>query len=177
MSARQTRWRSGFGWMLLVIQFGAAVSPPAILHAHAPGEHDHSRHAHAGPHHHAASHQHQHGHHKHSHHVADSFAPLPIAHWHLSLLGIPLTLPASDQDSQDHGTSNFPMAVVPLLSEPSRGVAESLPLPELWLPWLNDTTLVGASLLERPTLKAPPEWGGLPLCDIARRERSGVQRT
>ena len=59
MSARQTRWRSGFGWMLLVIQFGAAVSPPAILHAHAPDEHEHGRHTHAGPHHHAAAHQHQ----------------------------------------------------------------------------------------------------------------------
>lgn len=177
MAVRRTRLRSGFVWMLFVIQFGAAVSPPAILHAHAPGEHDHGRHTHAGRHPHAAAHQHRNGHREHSHRVADSLTPLPTAHWHLSLLGIPLTLPASDQDSQDHGTSNLPMVVVPLLPEPSRGVAESLPVPELWLPWLADATRIWSLAIERPALKAPPEWGGLPLCDIARRERSGVQRT
>lgn len=169
--------------------FTGSVVPPVYAHSHAGGSahHDHqtaqyqTRHSH--PHSHANHHHHGHGHHHHHPPAAnDGRSPEQLTdtalHWHVTLFFFDFTLPGlpgSDSGSDDDGKQPSAIArlvdlyhVMPTDTEPDRWTA------------LESSACLAADVVAargvEPT-RHPPDCDSILLCDIARRERSGVQLT
>lgn len=165
---------SAFRRVLIVLLIAnlasGALSAPAWRHSHPMSEHS-SPHGRTDGH----SHGHRQGHsHDHSHHhdtdAAQTLGEPAIEHLHVMWFGIPLTLPASPDDSSDRPSTLGER--VPLLSEtlpPQIVVASDV----LSLDLFDAAVLTFA--IETPPRAEPfvPPKVSL-LCDTARRERSGV---
>ena len=164
-------------WLLAVLVIGGSISPPTYRHAHAAGDvgHDHpsqighqqsaadlERNGHRHPHHHAA-------------HQAGA-ATGRVAHVHMSVLWIELTLPTPDDNNSDRSKperDDLPRVVqviaeyVPTTGDRSNTSSYAAGNP----PTLSAVVLPSASLRH-----AKPTAASVLLCDLARHERSGVQR-
>jgi hypothetical protein len=165
-------------FLLSILLLASAVAPPAVRHAHplaAGGEvhhrHDANRELHGG-HHHDTDHA--------DDHLQDQYAGGCLSssdhfwHLHVPLLGLTLALPetASDEndcDSNDTDTVFLPGSNQELLS------CQAAPSASL-------QQIIGVSLSTSPyeaalmqvVVSAPAPVSCAPLCDRARRERSGV---
>jgi hypothetical protein len=157
--------------LLIAILASDALSAPALRHTHTLGEHAESRqpvasHAHG----HSHAHHHHKGVHRHDSETRPSLSDVPVEHLHVLWFGIPLTLPASSDDSSDR--SNLVSEWVPLLGEllPPRIVSTSDMLDFRSLAVGAMAFAVVTPSHAEPFVPPKISW----LCDTARRERSGV---
>lgn len=165
------------------VLFGGLM-PPAVQHAHAEGERPHAHEPVAA----AAPSEHSHSHsHPHSHSTGPVAEPHPAAaeciqcrtwHRHVVLFGFELCLPmhGDQQHPASSGTAGDDQAVTLIRLIDTVTLAAS--------PQMAKSVLIG--LPDLPAVSAVPlpvadSWDGrdtgssIPLCDSARRERSGVQ--
>jgi hypothetical protein len=163
---------------LVAIMLPVGVVSPGVCHAHADGDrpHRHVRNEH--------SHQREHGHHNseklvqtshHRHHDGDCALARATSHAHVNLLGFHITLPVSDRDGdrESEQSSEFTHFVIAHTVMPVS--ASQSTVEEVLSQWTNC-----ASALDDDSVDNRPKWEGqtsassIPLCDSARRERSGV---
>lgn len=168
------RLKRGIAWLLAVMVLGGSISPPAYRHAHAGGDVAHvhqSQLSQRQPHHHGHSH---HGHPHHHHHAThDTDITAATAHSHVAIFGIEFTLPSSDEDNSDP-------------SDPRHhDLLCDIHVPRVFTATEEDRLNTSATppilpggITCSPRWRAQVQWT-VPfafLCDIARHERSGVQR-
>jgi hypothetical protein len=155
----------------------ASLAPPGIRHHHPLAEGD------------GASHWHEDGHKTfggighddtecHNHRAASQHSPVALAggqwHLHVYLFGFRVTIPDSDPDQGDRSPDEQADLVVwqlgeqPLLRQVTEPNAVQCIAPQLAGSTLGDAAPTQAAV------SAPPPVSCAPLCDIARRERSGV---
>lgn len=152
--------------LLIANLASGALSAPAWRHSHAISEHS-PTHGQAD----GDSHGHRHGHsHHHDTSAVQTMGEPTVEHLHVMWFGIPLTLPASPDDSSDRPSTLGEW--VPLLSEmlpPQIVVASDVLGLDLF-----DATVLAIAIETPPRAEpfGPPKV--LLLCDTARRERSGV---
>ena len=146
----------------------SSMIPPGVCHAHAEGDRPH-RHDHA--HHHCdghGDHAREVSHDNHERAVSES-----VPHIHINVFGFELTLPSSDREGQKGPhvvtelvliASNNP-AIVRAPAEWLRSVSIlSPPLPHVPCPASDESSRLAVFSVD----------SSIPLCDSARRERSGV---
>jgi hypothetical protein len=163
--------------VLAALVLTVAVAPPALRHAHDLEEGAASHHRHDANHH--ALDGHVHHSHDGKHHRNDSqpsgasLSSGPWSHLHFHFFGFEFTLPESAPDQGDR--ESHETEAVSLLS--------SVPLPVpcgtaqtvlAWLAFPPLTVLPGDAALLQVVVASPPPVSSPPLCDRARRERSGV---
>jgi hypothetical protein len=135
-----------------------------MRHAHPGGDHWHDHHDAnlAGPAEREAFHR-----------AGWSAAPL---HMHIFLLGFQFTMPAQEDSGQDVPTDSDHAVLVRLIGDDLSDSAPRAPLATCEL--ASRATLID---FERQPLRLAPfdpaSFNSQPLCDAARHERSGVQRT
>jgi len=134
------------------------------------------RHAHPGG---PYEHDHDHEIHVASDTSADAW---PMASWeaapmhmHVFVLGFQFTLPAEDSGDSESAPQGFHAVVVRLIDDNLSDSATRVPTSIASVPPLG---LPAALVLEdvRPRVPSSPDTHGVPLCDAARHERSGVLR-
>ncbi|GEM_PF-4875735 len=154
------------GSLLAAAMLLVAVVPPGRIHAHASEEEV----CDAG---HSHSHGHFHDHHHASHHFDVARAGVRLAtvtHIHLLVGPFEFSWPIHDEaEIVEDRFSGFRRCVDDLVLSP-RSEAERTELPSP-AEWCGPLTRSAVSLRQ---LTAPPDVAVL-LCDVARRERSGVQ--
>lgn len=168
--------RSTTSLLLAAMLLGATFAPPAIRHAHLPSEGDisHSR---------GADHHHSHRHDAHDASPIPSadpslhFADVLGGHWwhlHFHLLGIDFTFPEPGSGGND-GESPENLNVLTLAAG-----QQWLPSHSVRLNWIEDlvppsaSSSLGDAAPMQVVVFTPPPVSSAPLCDTARRERSGV---
>ena len=164
--------------LLATLLLTAAVAPPAIRHTHPLADESQSHH------HHEANPDLSHGHNHHGdhrgHYLADRNAcdaELTNGHWwhlHFHFLGLEVTLPepASDQgDRESDGKDTVSVLasgeqLLPCQTSPSASAQQLI----RWstFSWPSDAARM------QVVVWAPAPVSSAPLCDSARRERSGV---
>jgi hypothetical protein len=164
--------------LLAALLLLAAVAPPAIRHTHPLADEGHSHH------HHDANPDLSHGHYHHGEdrgrHLADRYvrdAELTNGHWwhlHFHFLGLEVTLPEPASDQGDRESSGLEaVSVLPFAQEPVPcRMAQTVSAWETFTPF-TALSPEDAALLQ-VVVNAPPPVSCPPLCDRARRERSGV---
>ena len=184
---RRSRFQRGLGFLLVAIMLPGRTIPPGLCHAHADGDRPHR---HDRPHHHAAAHAERHDGHshddaddahrpgspRHSHDHDECTVTEAVPHVHVNFFGVDITLPISDRDhrnnqeEQSHG-----LALVAVVSDSPAVVGQSP------ISWKNFS--LAPSALSNAIYCAADEHNhwvksseacSIPLCDSARRERSGV---
>ena len=176
--------------LLLATMLGAiAVAPPAVRHVHPLADEGHVHHRHdASPNGlHRHSHQGDKWDHRHSHHGGQRYGHLAGAHgggaelaaghwWHLhyQFLFFEFTLPDSVPDQDDR--ESYGRDTVSVLTVAREAVSCRAPqTASAWqmIPPSDAVSPEDAALLQ-VVVTAPPPVSCPPLCDRARRERSGV---
>lgn len=172
--------------VLAAVMLPSGTMSPGVCHAHAEGDRPHR---HDRPHYYEANHSDQHdGHgphdadHRHEDdsarhsHDGECTVTRAVLHVHVNLFGFEMTLPSSGQDrhegqeKQSTGTAQFVIGPdSPAISGPHAYSLRNLLLPPTALP-------AGCCLSpdEHHHLVKSSEHCSIPLCDSARRERSGV---
>ena len=156
----------------LVLAWG--VVPPAVRHSHEGGADVNHRHE-------VAAH-HGHEHHGHSHDedwhpggakVSASVLRGLVVHLHWSFLGLDFSVPLSDDEQSKDGRQAATPAVVRLVDfapAPTLDTGHSLSI----APVIVALSSLEAALVQAPSLAGFERRQSAPLCDRARRERSGV---
>ena len=171
--------RKAMSLLLATMLVTITIAPPAIRHAHPPADEGHGHHHH---HHSSPDGLHEHSHHGgyRSHDLAD--VPGGDAQWsgdhgshlHVHFLFFDFTLP--DPAPDQHDPESYSRDVVSVLSWSQVAVSwKALQNASIWqtiLPF-HAVSLEDAALLQ-VVVTAPPPVSNPPLCDRARRERSGV---
>jgi len=168
--ARQSRYPTSV--LLAALLLGSTVAPPAVRHSHPVAEgvagryHDHDDH-----------HDDEHGE-QHAHEARESItlAELSCSHWwhlHFEMLGLAFTLPEPDP-CQDDCDSEAEFEVLALVTGQEFFSGSSRPDSlEHGVP-MAAASVAGDAAPLQADLSAPPPVSCAPLCDAARRERSGV---
>ncbi|MCL4207380.1 MAG: hypothetical protein KJ000_33270 [Pirellulaceae bacterium] len=168
---------------LAALVLTAAVAPPALRHSHALEDDAEAQHRHHANHHAEDGHVH----HRHVHHREQgnlqrsdfrssgaSLSAGPWEHLHFHFLGLELTLPEREPDQGDresHGlavVSLLSFAQTPVLSGTAQTVLTWQVFPPFTAVSPEDAALLQVVVAASPPVSSPP------LCDRARRERSGV---
>ncbi len=159
--------------LLAAMLLGATVTPLALRHTHPP------EHGHASRDHHHDGHRNPTAGHSHSEESRESsaLAELGCGHWwhvHFRVLGYRVTLPdpapsPGDRESED----NVPVLMLALDQELYPGWSSRPDSLEHRVP-PPAFSMVGNAAALQVVVSAPPPVSCAPLCDIARRERSGV---
>jgi hypothetical protein len=172
------RIRKSASILLATLLLTAAVAPPPVRHVHARAESGKSHHRHDVSR--VPSHGHEHHGEGPGHHLAESDVDTDSGHWwhlHFYLLGFEFTLPEPTSDQSDR-ESQAKQTVSLLASDqqlfPCRTTRVVSALPLIHSPtfcWLTGAAPMPVLVAASAPVSHPP------LCDVARRERSGVLRS
>ncbi len=175
--------RKATSLLLATMLVAITIAPPAIRHAHSAADDSHVHHHHHHHHHHSnPDGLHQHSHHggHHSHDLADvhgadaQWSGGHGSHLHVHFLFFDFTLP--DPAPDQHDPESYGRDIVSVLSWSQVAVSwKALQNASTWqmVPPSHDVCLEDAALLQ-VVVAAPPPVSCPPLCDRARRERTGV---
>jgi hypothetical protein len=158
--------------LLAAMLFGATVAPPAVRHSHPVAEGAAGRY-----HNHDDRHSHAHGQRHSDEAQPTTLAEVSCSHWwhlHFQVFGLKLTLPEPDpgQNDRQSEVDSEVLALVPGQKFFSGSSSRSDSLEHRVLTVAS--SVVGSAAAMHAVVSAPPPVSYAPLCDTARRERSGV---
>jgi hypothetical protein len=174
----------GIRLLLSILLIAGNGISPGVTHAHAEGDRPH-RHEHHGDGDIVHSHSHRTGDHGHGHHDhgnrADQIVPdddpcrveESIAHTHINVFGVPLTLPLKEEGGSQRN-QELPVVKVDALAAACVVRANNLPTAGFWISLSALPPCVRSALDNDVSMCRAPQATHIPLCDTARRERSGV---
>ncbi|MBD3675744.1 MAG: hypothetical protein HUJ26_19725 [Planctomycetaceae bacterium] len=174
------KYRTFMSLLLTAGMLFASFTPPALLHAHEDGHQTHDHYSQqdidtAGEHLHEHSHAHENEHtHCHPKQPASQFVPSLASHIHLTLFGFEFTLPKGQTPGEDNENGSGSSTVIRWLD---REINARSSISTDYL--LNNLLVLVSDDLEKIDAVASQETSevtlsSLPLCDSARRERSGA---
>jgi hypothetical protein len=164
--------------VLAVLLLAATVAPPAVSHSHPLDNGDESLHRHMEDH--GWPHAHRHHHHESGHRLArplSSEAEITHGDWrhlHFRFLGLDLTLPEPTSNESDSETRERNALSVLASDEaplPCQTTVSSS-VQQMFRTWMHSSSDDAAPM--QVVVSAPAPVSCTPLCDRARRERSGV---
>jgi hypothetical protein len=173
-----------FSHLLAVTLVVCGSMPPGMCHAHADGDRPHR---HDSGHHHAADFDHGHAHyemdhpdhhasHECSHEHKDAVITEAVPHVHMNFFGFDWTLPISEPNSSDgRGEDSHELLFVAVAADQPASVRTVSHSPnDLSLLSFTHPSSAGIAIGEDQFSMKPTEACSIPLCDSARRERTGV---
>lgn len=172
-------FRKALSLLLIVMLTSGSLTLPALRHSHALNEHSGSEgHAHEHEHHHG---HHHHDHAGHAHHHAaeddhdrqDSSPGDEVDHLHVVWFGINFALPVPTNGLPEQHDEDSQWVVLASEMQPVSSVALEMALTLL--------ISIEPDVTSWASLEAPIRWdrhaSSPPLCDAARRDRSGVLKS